>query len=253
MTEHTGETRPLAPAGWYRDPEDPRHDRWWNGYQWELRRPLPVAKVVKPIGRGFRRLSQVLGSLLVFDLLLSGAQVALYSWGVANVPDAVVLGDVETAETFDGLNLVLTVGDGLAVLVAAVVWMTWQYQLARATPGLVRSPAMHAFSWIIPFGNLWLPFQNVRDLWRRLLPLRGTLVLGWWWAAWIATIVIARMSGLDDEMDSIGDVRSTLWPLLVLAVVGLIANLLAIHVVRSLARAAWTSDRVISRAASPAA
>jgi hypothetical protein len=244
VTEHTGETRPQAPAGWYRDPEDARHLRWWNGHEWQQRAPLPGTTVVTPIGRGFRRLSQVLGSLLVFDLLLSGAQVALYLWGVADLADAVRLGDVETAETFDGLNVVLTVGDLLAVLVAGVVWMTWQYQLARAIQGLDRSPSMHAFSWIIPFGNLWLPFQNVRDLWRRILPLRDTLVVGWWWAAWIATNVIARLFIRDDEIDSAGDVRSTMWTLLVLAAISLIATMLAIHVVRSLARAAWTSEQV---------
>lgn len=247
MTEHTGETRPLAPAGWYRDPEDARHLRWWNGYEWQQRAPLPSTKVVTPIGRGFRRLSQVLGSLLVFDLLLSGAQVALCAWGVADVADAVVLGDVETAETFDGLIVVASVGDLLAVLVAGVVWMRWQYQLARAIQGLDRSPSMHAFSWIIPFASLWLPFQNVRDLWRRLLPLRRTRVLGWWWAAWLASTVIGRFFVGGDEIDSAGDVRSTMWTLLVLAAIGLVTVVLALHVVRSLTRAAWRSE-LVSRA-----
>jgi len=207
--------------------------------------------VQTPIGRGFRRWGQLLGILLVFDVLLVSALVGLYSWGVTTVVDAVRAGDIDTADTFDGLNVALSGAQLGGVLVTGVVWMTWQYQLARATNGLQRSPAMHAFSWIIPIGNIWLPIQNVRDLWKRTMPLRDTLVLGWWWAGWIGSAVIARLLRTDSEIDSVGDVRSMIWTLLVVAALALVTAVLALRIVRSLNRASWSSDAV-SRAGSPA-
>jgi len=246
----TEDTHRLPPAGWYPDPEGSRSLRWWNGNQWERHALAPGTRLFKPIGRAFERWSQLLGVLLAFNLIIGVAEVALYVWGLSSAIDAVGAGDIDTADTYDNLNIALTVLDLVSVLVAGIVWVVWQYQLARATEGLDRSPAMHGWSWVIPIGNLWLPFQNVRDLWRRILPLRDTLVLGWWWAGWIATSVIARLFLRGDEIDSVDDLRSEMWTFLVLSVLGVVTVVLALHVVRSLSRAAWTAE-VVRKAGSP--
>lgn len=232
---------PAGPvAGWYPDPEDSQYLRWWNGHQWELRKPLPGPR---SIGRGFGRLSQLLGVLLTFNLMLSLALSALYAWGLTSVYDAALAGDLDKAETFDGVERVLSIAGIVSLIATGIVWMTWQHRLAAATRGLSRSPAMHAFSWIIPIGNLWLPIQNVRDLWRRLIPLRGTGVLGWWWAGWIGAETIGRLF-VRDHVDTPAEVRDTWWAFLVVASLAAVTALLAIQIVRALSRAAQTSELV---------
>lgn len=54
------------------------------------------------------------------------------------------------------------------VLVAGIVFLIWQYRAATTARALGyparRSPALGAWSWIIPVVNLWFPYQAIRDL-----------------------------------------------------------------------------------------
>jgi hypothetical protein len=241
VTEET----PRAPEGWYADPEQAGYLRWWDGYRWTLRKPVPLAPRATEIGSGFARLSSALGVLLVLDLMVCAARVALYGWGVTAVLDAVEAGDVGTATSFDDLDRIFGVVQIVGILVTGVVWMVWQFRLARATQGLARTPALHAFSWIIPIAVLWMPFQNVRDLWARVVPARRALLLGWWWAGWLATEVVGRFaSGARDGVDSRGELRAVLWTSLVTVSVGLATAILAVRIVRTLARGSMTSPFV---------
>jgi hypothetical protein len=241
VTEQT----PRAPEGWYDDPELAGHLRWWDGYQWTLRKPIPAPRRVRSIGAGFSRLGQALGVLLVLDLLVAVARVALYGWGVTGVIHAVEVGDIDTATTFDDFDRSLRVGQLVGVVVTGVVWMVWQFRLARATQGLARTPAMHAFSWIIPVGALWLPFQNVRDLWNRVLPDLSSRVLGWWWAGWLASEILARVLARGGRtIDSLGEARTLLWISLAAASVSLVTAVLAVRIVRTLARGSLTAPAV---------
>ena len=250
MTEDT----PHAPEGWYPDPEDDRYLRWWNGYQWELRRPAPkpgekpvpkpgagptLAPAV-PVGRAFSRLATAVGVLLAFGMLVLVGQLALSVWGRSMIDDAVATGDIGKLETYDGLDLTLSVLLVLCVLSAGICWMVWQYQLARAArPGeLKRGPGMHAFSWIIPVAAAWLPYQNVKDLWRHNAPGRSLAILRFWWAGWLVGQVLDRVvAGSYGTADTVTEFQNLVVLEAVTTAVGLATAVLALRIVRTLTSA----------------
>lgn len=246
----TDETVATPPEGWYPDPEDARYLRWWNGYQWELRKPVPKPGAAvpggrRPLGRRFALLERTLGVLLLFVVMVLLGQVVLYLWGVTSVADAVARGDVDTATTFDDLEISLLWLRRVCVVSAGVCWMAWQHEVAAsAQPGeLRRDPGMHAFSWVIPIANLWLPVQNVRDLWSLNVPLRGRALVNWWWTGWIVSLVAALAArGASEEADSVDGIREYLEDAAFAAVVTLVTAVLAILIVRRLTNGARARD-----------
>jgi hypothetical protein len=238
----TGQTRALPPAGWYPDHEVAGHLRWWDGYQWTLRKPMPesgapLSGARKPVGRGFARLSRVLLTLLGLVTVVTFGQLALDIWGYTMIGDAVATGDLDAIHTFDGIDGVLGVLTLVGIVVAGICWMTWQGLLARsAFPGeLDRGSGMHAFSWIIPFGALWLPFQNIRDLWRLNSGGRDPGFVGWWWAGWVLTEILARVTiGMANSTDTPADFRGVMVVDGLSCVIAAGTAFLAIRIVRTL-------------------
>jgi len=254
----TDETRRAAPiAGWYPDPEDNRYLRWWNGYQWELRRPVPTQGEgrswnQKPVGGKFARLANVIGVLLGLTLVVFVAELGLAAWGLSMVDDAVATGDLGKLDTYDAIHMTTAVLVGCGVLLTGVCWMVWQHKLARsARPGaLRRGPRMHAFSWIIPVVSLWFPFQNVKDLWKVNAPAMPPTILAWWWTGWIAANVLDRIAGASyDGADSLSDVKGLMVLEGVTAGVGIVTALLATRIMRTLTAAALDNVALSAQAA----
>jgi hypothetical protein len=77
------------------------------------------------------------------------------------------------------------------ILVAGIVFLLWQYRAAKAARALGypgrRSPALGAWSWVIPVVNFWFPYQAIRDLLPPGHEVR-TLVLRTW-LCYVFTIV----------------------------------------------------------------
>lgn len=263
-------TDATSPApGWYPDPEDVgRYLRYWDGEQWTVRQLLPqgpspyVVQPVqrddprKPLGAGFRRLGQVVGVGLVLVTLTSLGQLALHVWGVGMVDDAVAIGDLDRLNRYDGLEQ-LTSGVLLVLLfVIGVCWMAWQYRLAKDVgPNAVRrTPPWHAWSWVIPFGNFWLPFQNVRDLLRHLQPDRRAGWLRLWWACWLLANLIGWFLARSPEDASVDTFKGTTTADAVSDALLVVAGILAIRLVRTLTSAGLArSAAEVNAAASPAA
>lgn len=104
--------------------------------------------------------------------------------------------------TFLGFLLAL-IGVALPVmfLASAVAVISWQRTVIRNTryfgcdkphPG----PTLAAFSWIIPFANLYYPFKSVQEAARYgaedRRDIRGELA--GWWATWILGLIIKRLA-----------------------------------------------------------
>lgn len=87
-----------------------------------------------------------------------------------------------------------------------VLWLIWQHQAtanlwARGFPGLRIRPGWAVGWWFIPFANLAMPLVAMLELDRRSTPdgvaRTASPLLGWWWAAWLAssTLPVIGMVG----------------------------------------------------------
>jgi hypothetical protein len=152
--------------------------------------------------------------------------------------------DARNAEEWLNIGVALRF---LAVVCTGVVFIVWQYRVRTnadaLTPGVGRLGRGWAIGgWFIPLGNLWLPFDMIRELWRDSTPWGGSpranLVVAWW-VACAGSVVAFGFSGgfTEEDTDIAGDVdglRAQAFVLLLSDVFGVAAAILAILVVHKL-------------------
>ena len=133
----------------------------------------------------------------------------------------------------------------IVLLVTGIVWVVWQYRSqanlhAARLRELGYTPGWVVGWWLIPFANLVKPFQTVRELWKAssgadawwLSPTWP--LIGWWWAAWIAALVLGRVAtAVFNGAATLDTLISSSWLYLVYEVVVIIAAVLAIAIVRA--------------------
>ena len=165
---------------------------------------------------------------------------------------------------------------GLASWAVIITWLIWEHQAmanlwARGYPGLKTKPGWAVGWWFIPFANLAMPLVAMLEIDRRSTPdgspRRAGGVLGWWWAAWLASAwvpavgaVSALIGPIDDlvkELDARGALTSydftaaahALAPwLLAAGVLQATAAVLAIAVVRRIDEAQRSFPDVVASA-----
>jgi hypothetical protein len=229
MTESSQAPR----AGWYPDPHAQDQMRFWDGSVW-TEQTFAARQANTPVGYRFALLAQAVRAGLILSLAGGIGEVVLYAWGLSMFDDAFATSDVDRVARFDDFNAVLSIGGTIVYLVTCVLWVIWQYQLANSIADQVdRSPGWHLGSWFIPFANLVMPFQNIRDLWRKLISPDAALV-GWWWAATLASGVALRISLSYDSGDGLGGLKSEVRIWLLSSVVGIVSAVLALVMVRKL-------------------
>ncbi|WP_158102819.1 DUF4328 domain-containing protein [Lentzea kentuckyensis] len=101
-------------------------------------------------------------------------------------------------------------------VVAGVLFIAWMRQ-ARLNSDIITSRHQHRWTnmwvilgWIIPFGNLFIPYAVMQDIWRgsdRTQPMVGLqkrpqsgLVTGWW-ITYIGSNVLGMIGGRSAEDD----------------------------------------------------
>lgn len=173
-------TQPHAP-GWYPDPTGGTGTRWWDGQDWTGRRRIAsTAPQLPPLGPRFARLGDLLGRLLLANVALSLGTLV-----------------VERFAHREGVFQLLAVLALGLLLVTGAVWCAWQWRMAVSAPDrLRRRPRLHIGAWFIPVANLWLPIQNMNELWHAYEPhdARGrgssiNLVVPWW-TCWVVSAVL---------------------------------------------------------------
>lgn len=131
-----------------------------------------------------------------------------YLAGVAGVTDA----DLTNADDLSWIVALLYVAGFVA---AGIVFVTWLARARANAESLV--PAWHrrgrgwvVGSWICPVVNFWFPFMIVDDVYRASRPANppdlydlrsvpGSRLLGFWWALWLASLVLDRFAATSWE------------------------------------------------------
>ncbi len=138
-----------------------------------------------------------------------------------------------------------------AFLGTGIVWLTWFYR-AYGNLGLVgskrsRFPQGWAVGyWLIPFVNLVRAYQTMKDLWLRSESLNDrdgydnlpapAFLAAWWGVYWMWAPVDRVFGFLAPNTQSVGDLTNVTDLEMLVNVVGIVAALLAIKVVREIDR-----------------
>ena len=187
-----------APAGWYPSPDGAPVQRWWDGVMWTDATVTAEPAEVDPRHDVWEvpaisgwvapepPRAGALGLLTRVAVALAGLAAPLAAgarvWRRAD-PPGWLTDDVALAAAGAALGL---------LVVAAVTWMVWQYRVADSFPpgATRRPPAWHVGSWLVPVGALWLPWQNVADLFALSIGRRPAWLTAWW-TLWVAGGVTA--------------------------------------------------------------
>lgn len=225
----------LPPAGWYPAPDGSAATWWWDGGQWihpsQSFAPQPVAP------GGIATLATAAQVLLVVSGALSLVTVGIELLGIG-ASTAFLDGRtraVDVLDIYDAISPVVAVLWTLAFLAAGVLWVVWQYRVAKQVEGRTRrSPAWHAGSWFVPIISVWFPYQNISDLWRAVGRTRPSWLIVWW-LLWLASGAVGQVAGRSflGAVD-LEQYRTAMWLSLVGELLSVAAVPLAFLVVRGI-------------------
>jgi hypothetical protein len=138
----------------------------------------------------------------------------------------------------------------LTQLVIAVLFIVWQYRVAKNNEALERqhprfTPGWSIGAWFIPVANFVIPVMIVQDLWRGATPTtprgdprwrsaKGSWLVGVWWAACLLSLLRFGASNGDDT--SLDDIESSNKIALVGVAATIVAAVLGAFVVWMLSR-----------------
>ena len=100
----------------------------------------------------------------------------------------------------EGVYLLGSVLGGLALLAGWITGAMWLHRARKNAEAFnptfhhTRSAGWAWGGWICPVVNFWFPFQVVRDTHRAVTPLGTSPLFGWWWAFWVAHLVLDRVN-----------------------------------------------------------
>ncbi|MFF2275747.1 DUF4328 domain-containing protein [Agromyces sp. NPDC058126] len=177
---------PTSPApGWYPAPDGSSQTWWWDGAGWTQPptqaqyQPEPSPAAINAIAK----LATATQVLILVWVVTSVATIGVEIFGLTAVADYLSGIDttVDRLDLYDQGTAVVSILSSLAIIAAGVIWVIWQFRVAKQVTGQTRrSPGWHAGSWFIPIVSFWFPYQNVSDLWRALGRTRPSWLIVWW-------------------------------------------------------------------------
>lgn len=141
----------------------------------------------EPDLRAIRTKGGILTVLWAGSIALAGARL---------VVPALTSGDTAERTAMDERPVV--VASRLVLAITIIVFLIW-FHNARVNADYSgwrqrRAWAWTFWGWIIPIGNLWIPFQLMGDIWRAGLPPERRTRIAWppalWWTSWLLTGVV---------------------------------------------------------------
>jgi hypothetical protein len=116
---------------------------------------------------------------------------------LANVTLSLLTVAMERLVHLESLSQALAVLGLALLLLTGAVWCAWQWRMAVSAPDrLRREPRLHIGAWFIPVANLWLPIQNIDELWHAYEPQdangrwQGLNLVVPWWTCWVVSALL---------------------------------------------------------------
>jgi hypothetical protein len=195
----------------------------------------------------------VLFALLIpLHLLSMGADLLVIRL-VHQVQQGVDISDSEAA-MIDGLAMVINLLLSAVWLAAFIAFLIWIHRACRNLPALGAKNVRFTPGWavgyfFIPILNVYVPYQVVKEIWcgsdpGRLQPTgnpsgsakpASTAIIGWWWAFWIACIILGKVLWKTDTETQDGILISS-WTGVYAGVADILKALLTLGIV-------WRTDK----------
>jgi hypothetical protein len=155
--------------------------------------------------------------------------------------------EAEANDTMVATAVLAYVAVALTTAIIFGFWLVRANRTARSlAPGSVQiSPGWSVGWFFVPVANLWKPYQAVTEVWfaSEMYDPNRVVERPWffplWWAAWIGGTVLSRLAGsaMKSAGSDIGELIDATYLSIADDVAWLVAALLAILVVRSIAGA----------------
>lgn len=185
------------------------------------------------------------------SLLMMGAD-----WGLFSVAKRVFAGEMITEQEWmlkEGLVGLAALGSVLLFLTTVVVYCCWKYRAyknlkALGAQDLKYSPGWAVGYYFIPFFNLVRPAQVMSEIWRASGPevrsdgpvawktLKPTHLITGWWAAWISSSVLSRISMQTMDSTSLDTLALSTYVGLASSAISIIGALYLISLIKGITR-----------------
>lgn len=189
------------------------------------------------------KLLQVMIAIEAISLISSGFQYSLLQTMASG-------GDytMAQAESNDTRQMLIGLLQVVVYIVCAVFFIQWfrraYYNLHMVFSDLSNGEGWAAGAWFVPIANLYLPYQIMKELYRKTdLALKHNMtgytsaidvaIVGWWWALWIINNIVANVATrISLRAESIDELLSSTILDMVSSVISVPAAFLAIKVIK---------------------
>jgi len=235
-----------APAGWFPAPDGSSAMWWWDGAGWI--EPRPEASPDPAATKSITRLAKATQVLLIVYGVVTVATIATETFGISATTRFLDGADVTTdlLVAYDQSTSVVSILSSLSLIAAAVLWVIWQYRVAKQVAGLTRrSAGWHVGSWFVPIISLWYPYQNISDLWRAVGRARPWWLICWWLLWIVSNALIQQSTRLYLAAADLEEIRASMWMSNVGAILILAAVPFAYLIIRGI------TQGIVQRPSSP--
>ena len=204
---------PIAtPPGWYPAPDGSTTKWWWDGTRWvqpeQRTSPDPAA-----IG-AIAKLAKATQVLLITYGVVTICTLGIEAFGISAATSFLDGNDSTTdlLGVYDQSTSVVSVLSSLSAIATAVLWVIWQFRVAKQVAGQTRrSAGWHAGSWFIPVVHLWFPYQNISDLWQAVGRPRPAWQIIWWLLWIVGNATVSQSTRIYLAAEDLEQFRAAMW------------------------------------------
>lgn len=173
---------------------------------------------------------------VLFASAIDGVHGVFYGYLLA------VWGTIEDTSTIEQLEGLISMVQLLALVLGGIGFLRWfrrAYENAIALGHRASfTPGWTIGAWFVPFLNLVRPYQIASAMWRHASAKVGNSpVVGWWWAFWVASNILAQAGMRLGNRNSDDSLRLSVQLDIAADATTVVAGVLAVVMVRKLTRA----------------